>query len=98
MDATRDPDLIENSHILMLAPLAGSRVLEIGCADGEMTWRYAGAAESVVGLDPNGIRLRKAIRERPTELQSRVTLVRARGEVLPFRNGSFDLAIFGWSL
>lgn len=98
MAALRDPECIENRNIMEMAPLSGSRVLEVGCADGHMTWRYAPYAARVVAIDPNPSRLAVALRNRPSDLREKVGLMRVRAEALPFRDESFEVVILGWVL
>jgi SAM-dependent methyltransferase len=47
-----DPENNEIRTLLELADFRGQLVLEIGCGDGRLTWRYAGRAEHVMAIDP----------------------------------------------
>jgi ubiquinone/menaquinone biosynthesis C-methylase UbiE len=98
MPSQRDPEATAARAVRAFADLAGARVLDIGCGKGELVWDYAAAAGHVVGIDPNGGFLATGLRERPPELGERVLLARARGEALPFRDETFDVAIMAWSL
>lgn len=76
---------------------AGKRVLEIGCGDGRLTWRYASQAAHVTGIDPNPNKIERAIETMPDNLQSKVDFL-VSGIDSFFTKEKFDLAIFSWSL
>ncbi len=97
MDVQKDPEGIESRYVFEYADIEAKRVLEVGCGDGRLTWRYAKAAKRVAGIDLEQDDLRVARIERPTDLETRVTFARADSTHLPFRADSFDLAIFAWS-
>ena len=98
MPSQRDPEGIASKHLYEFADLANARVLEIGCGDGHLTWRYAAAAKRVVGIDPNAMRLAVAYRDRPSTLRTKVRLAQTSTEALPFSSETFDVAILSWSL
>ena len=81
---------IEKAYLLDMLAVEGARILEIGCGDGRLTRQYADLARSVVGVDvtPQGL----------AEASSATTsYVTASGVNLPFRDCSFDQALFAWS-
>ena len=94
----RDPEGTETSHLRNITQFANARVLEIGCGNGRLTWRYAGLANRVAGIDPDMSRLITAIGDCPPGLRSTVSFARAKSEALPFARGIFDLAVLAWSL
>ena len=94
----RDPEEVETRLLHEDADLAETRVLEIGCGEGRLIWRYAATAAHVVGLDPDATRLAGAARDCPPALQPRVRLVRGPAEALPLADATFDRVILGWSL
>jgi hypothetical protein len=47
-----DPDEAELAAHAQLVDFSGLKVLEVGCGDGRLTWRYAGPPEEVLGIDP----------------------------------------------
>jgi ubiquinone/menaquinone biosynthesis C-methylase UbiE len=98
MTLMRDPEGHEPRHLLELANLARARVLEIGCGDGRLTWRYAATAKQVFALDTDGASLALAIASRPDSLRSTVTFTQSDSQNLPFPPGSFDTAILAWAL
>lgn len=73
-------------------------VLEIGCGDGRMTWRYAQRARSVLALDPKAERIEQAIASTPEALRSIVTFRVANIADVSLPGEAFDVAILSWSL
>lgn len=88
----------EPQALLEAADFNDARVLEIGCGKGRLSFRYAEESRAVVGVDPEAKDLASALAARPRHLAERLTFVRAAALELPFRDGSFDIAIFAWSL
>ena len=100
MTTQRDPEGTETKYLLPYSDLtkaASKRVLEVGCGDGRLTWRYARAAGQVVGIDLHADDLRVARIDRPADLANQVHFAEADAVHLPLESGSFDLAIFAWS-
>ncbi len=98
MQPQRDPEGREVVHLLRLARLADARVLEIGCGNGRLTWRYASLARSILALDPDEEALEEARDSMPGDLSPRLLLSAAEAEALPLPSESFDVALFAWSL
>jgi len=98
MTAILDPEQTETRFIHDFANLDGANVLEVGCGDGRLTWRYATQASRVTAIDLDPIRLAQAIAARPADLRDRVRLLKASALDLPFRKETFDRAILAWSL
>jgi len=69
-----------------VVPLAGARILDIGCGVGAFLGRFLKVTVDVVGVEVD--------RERAV-LAGRVTpaVVQAVGESLPFRDGTFDVVL-----
>jgi ubiquinone/menaquinone biosynthesis C-methylase UbiE len=95
---TRDPEEREIGHIRQLGRLEGRRVLEIGCGEGRMTWRYATLPEAITGIDPDLGALTEALSARPSSLVDQMAFAQAKAENLPFSKESFETALFSWSL
>lgn len=100
-----DPEENETAALFDYAgDLAGQRVLEIGCGDGRLTWRYADQAAHVIALDPNPDDIALAIDHCPLRLQGRVEFRLGALHELAASLASeahppgFDLAILSWSL
>ena len=96
--ATKDPEGNETKTLRRLVDFTGRRVLEIGCGEGRLTWRYAGASLSTLGIDPDKNALRVARADCPSDLSDKVRFVNCKAEQLPFRKETFDIAILAWSL
>jgi 2-polyprenyl-3-methyl-5-hydroxy-6-metoxy-1,4-benzoquinol methylase len=67
-----DPDNNETPAILHMVSFSGQRVLEIGCGNGRVTWRYADKAAHVTGIDPDAKQIALASEQMPSQLQGRV--------------------------
>ena len=93
-----DPEGNETAALFDFAgSFTGQRVLEIGCGDGRLTWRYADHAARVVALDPNADDIALAIGNCPPHLRERVEFrVGTLQEFEPPEK--FDLALLAWSL
>jgi ubiquinone/menaquinone biosynthesis C-methylase UbiE len=94
-----DPEGAEIRALARLAPpLDGLRVLELGCGDGRVTFRYAGSAQSVLAVDPDAERIDSARAATPTELEQIVTFAVSGAADVEVPTRSFDLALFSSSL
>lgn len=98
MPVQYDPEELEPKYLHDIVNFFGARVLEIGCGDGRLTWRYAPSAGYVAATDPDPIRLVTAQNDRPPELINSVAFAQAQAQHLPFSDEAFELAIFAWSL
>ncbi|HEY2965307.1 MAG TPA: class I SAM-dependent methyltransferase, partial [Actinomycetota bacterium] len=47
-----DPEGNETEALFALVDLGDAEVLEIGCGDGRLTWRYADRTAHVTAIDP----------------------------------------------
>lgn len=97
MTLLKDPEGNETRYLRKFADFQGKRVLEIGCGEGRLTWRYASASTLTVGLDPDRNALRVARIDRPSDLTDKVRFVNSQAERLPFRKETFDIALLAWS-
>ncbi|MBN2551098.1 MAG: class I SAM-dependent methyltransferase [Anaerolineales bacterium] len=100
-----DPEGHETKALLAyLGPLRGLRLLEIGCGDGRLTWRYARLAARVVGIDPHRGKIARARQDRPLKLRRKVTFQPLELEQYAEfwarrpRPRPFDRAILAWPL
>jgi ubiquinone/menaquinone biosynthesis C-methylase UbiE len=94
----RDPEAIETAYLHKMAAVDDARVLEVGCGDGRLTWRYAGTTRHAIGIDLGSEHLVLARRSCPPVVSARVAFVQATALALPFRTGLFDGAMLAWSL
>lgn len=95
---TVDPEGNESRAIHALVDFRGKDVLEIGCGDGRMTWRYANLAASVTGLDPFEADIARAQAETPAALRSRVKFRLADAVSIDLCAASFDVVVFSRSI
>jgi ubiquinone/menaquinone biosynthesis C-methylase UbiE len=102
---TISSDLEENETKALFelaGELSGKRILEIGCGDGRLTWRYAPQAAQVVAIDPNPERIGRARQSLPPGLSERVSFQALGLEEFVAQQSPqadrFDLALLSWSL
>jgi ubiquinone/menaquinone biosynthesis C-methylase UbiE len=98
MKPQKDPEGFERRKLHDFADFADARVLEIGCGEGRLTWKYAAASRTTFGLDPDSDALRLARADCPADLRDRVHLTRASAHNIPLPKETFDIAILAWSL
>ena len=98
MEPIRDPEGIEIEYLNRTGVIHGRKVVEIGCGNGRLTWRYANIAASAVGVDPDSERLAETANTRPDRVQTAVAFALAEAEMLPFADKTFECAILAWSL
>ncbi len=98
MSLQRDPEGFEKKILHKFADFAGKRILEIGCGEGRLTWKYANASSLTVGFDPDQDAVRVARADSPSALHGRVHFVQAGASHIPFSKETFDIAILAWSL
>ena len=72
-----------SASLRMMMPVAGERVLDLGCGTGHFSRRFAAAGLQVTGADPDAAALGYAGR------RDAIAYVRAGAEALPWPAGSF---------
>ena len=98
MSLQKDPEEFEKKILHKFADLSYRRILEIGCGEGRLTFKYAASAKQVIAFDPDHDSLRVARADLPYDLQKHVQFVEASASHIPFVNETFDIAILAWSL
>jgi 2-polyprenyl-3-methyl-5-hydroxy-6-metoxy-1,4-benzoquinol methylase len=95
-----DPENNEPRALFDLADFSGQRVLEIGCGDGRLTWRYADKAAQVTAIDPFEESIARANECVPEDLKSRVEFRHIAFDDFATANTSsiFSIAVLSWSL
>ena len=93
-----DPEGVETRALNELTPVAGLHVLELGCGDGRLTFRYASDAASVLAVDPDERAIEKARTALKPKLADTVTFAVSGAAEVDAPRRSFDLALFAWSL
>lgn len=94
----RDPENREGKTLHKFVDFANKRVLEIGCGEGRLTWKYASASSTTIGFDPDHSALRIARTDAPYTLHNQIHFANASAKYIPFSKGTFDIAILAWSL
>jgi len=98
MPLQRDPEGFEKKILQKYAEFVNKRVLEVGCGEGRLTWKYAGASSLTVGFDPDHEALIVARADSPYNLREHVYFAQASASHIPFSKETFDIAILAWSL
>lgn len=95
-----DPENNETRTLFDMVKFDGQQVLEIGCGDGRLTWRYAHMAEHVTATDPSAKQIALARKQLADPLRDRVDF-----QCIAFEDfakasapSAFDIAILSWSL
>ena len=100
MSLIEDPQGNETKALEELVDLRGKRVLEIGCGDGRLTYRYAHKTDLVIAIDPDASEIELAEQELPPNLSERVGFIAT--DIEDFdphpKDPKFDIALFSWSL
>jgi len=100
MAIVKDPEGKEASTLHAMLNVQGMRVLEVGCGEGRLTWKYASSTTWVTGIDPDEQALASAKANMPGELVGRASFHATSLEDFARTHSGhrFDLAIFPWSL
>ena len=95
-----DPENNETRALFDLPDFIAQHVLEIGCGDGRLTWRYADRAAHVTAIDPFTEGITRARENLPGELRGRVEFHHIAFEDFAAASepSTFDMAILSWSL
>jgi ubiquinone/menaquinone biosynthesis C-methylase UbiE len=93
-----DPEGEETRVIHALVDFTGRDVLQVGCGDGRMTWRFAERAASVLAIDPKADMSAAAQVACPPALRHRVVFQTGDIIATALPAAAFDLAVLSWSL
>ena len=98
MTEPEDPEGNETRAIRELVDFEGKEVLEIGCGDGRLMWRYADRAATVLGIDPVESDIQTARGSTPEHLRSKLSFRVADAVTVDIASDSFDVVVFGRSI
>jgi ubiquinone/menaquinone biosynthesis C-methylase UbiE len=98
MTLQKDPEGFEKKSLHKFVDVSGKSILEVGCGEGRLTWKYANASNLTVGFDPDHDALRVARADSPSGLHGRIHFAQASARHIPFSKETFDIAILAWSL
>ncbi|MGH2594021.1 MAG: class I SAM-dependent methyltransferase [Anaerolineae bacterium] len=94
-----DPEDTETAALFEFAgDFSGMRVLEVGCGDGRLTWRYAGRAAYVTAIDPDPDEIAAALEDLPPSLRDRIEFRSSSIADFDAPEAEFDIAILSWAL
>ncbi len=92
---------IEQAEIRALSDAldwVGKAVLEVGTGDGRLARRIEDLGSRVTGVDPDVSLVKNAVESPGKPNPSPIAYCIGDGCMLPFRHGTFDVVVFGWSL
>ena len=93
-----DSEGVETRAIHDLIDFAGKDVLEIGCGDGRLTWRFADLAASVLAFDPHEPSIALAREQTPDSLKAKIEFRVAGMMDIVLADSACDVAILSWSI
>lgn len=94
----QDPEGRETEVIHRLVDFHGKDVLEVGCSDGRMTWRFLDAAASVLAFDPDEAAIALASKATPVALKDKVEFRVGDMTKIRLEAGAYDVGVFAWSI
>jgi 2-polyprenyl-3-methyl-5-hydroxy-6-metoxy-1,4-benzoquinol methylase len=99
MSVRVDPEGNEIRALVHLVDLSGRDVLEIGCGDGRLTWRYADSVSHVTAIDPFAEGIKRAKQSLSEASRGRVEFRHVAFEefAVAADPSTFDIAILSWS-
>jgi ubiquinone/menaquinone biosynthesis C-methylase UbiE len=98
MEWALDPEEAETRVLHALADFGGKDVLEVGCGNGRLTWRYADRATSILACDPNAGLVEWARDHVPPEWRGRVDFRADDITRMDLPEAAFDIALLAWSI
>ena len=93
-----DPEQNELRALYDLIDMAGKDVVELGCGDGRLTWRYAEHATSVLAIDTKQADIEEARKQAPPTSHGNITFQVADLAAADLPRDAFDVVLFSRSL
>ena len=95
-----DPEGNETDALFDLVELEGREILEIGCGDGRLTWRYADRAAHVTAIEPFEDAVARATSRLSETPNDRIEFRHAAFEDFAAVSDAdaFDVTLLSWSL
>lgn len=94
----KDPENKESKILHQLVEFTNKLILEVGCGEGRLTWKYAKFAKQVIAFDHDHDALRIARADCHVDLHKVVHFANANATHIPFSKETFDIAVLAWSL
>ena len=98
MSMLHDPEQVETHAIQELVSFTDADVLEVGCGDGRLTWRFAEQARTVLALDPKPEAITTAQASCSPALRQQVTFQAADITTVALDPAAYDVVVLSWSL
>jgi 2-polyprenyl-3-methyl-5-hydroxy-6-metoxy-1,4-benzoquinol methylase len=98
MTMLHDPEQAETRAVHALVDFTGADVLEVGCGDGRLTWRFAEQARTVLALDPKAEAIATAQASCAPALRQQVTFQAADITAIALDPAAYDVVVLSWSL
>ena len=98
MSIALDPEQAETRAMHRLVNFTGTDVLEVGCGDGRLTWRFAEQARTVLALDPKPEAITTAQASCSPALRQQVTFQAADITTVALDPAAYDVVVLSWSL
>lgn len=98
MSLQTDAEGNERRFLHQYVDVSDQRILEVGCGEGRLTWKYANRTRLTVATDIDHDALRVAKVDRPQDMKTKVHFACVDSKYLPFAKEKFDIAILAWSL
>lgn len=93
-----DPEGNETRAIHELVNFSAKDVLEIGCGDGRLMWRYADYVATSLGIDSVEGDIERAHASTPDHLRTKVSFQALDAVSAEFAPASFDVVVLGRSI